>query len=95
MNSYTAPIPAVIMANRHVKLLSLIVKTLEENGPMSTPSILEVVNTTTRHGTTMFELGNVLAKNPEIEHYGKTWTQSILGDRYEVCVWTTAHDRKN
>lgn len=87
--------PALIMANRHVKLLSLILKTLKENGPMSTPSLLEVVNSTTRHGTTMNELGNVLAKNPEVEHYGMTWTRSILGDRYEVRVWTTAHDHKN
>ena len=95
MNSYTAPIPATSMANRHVKLLKLIVKTLEENGPMCTPSILELVNSTTRHGTTMNELGNVLAKNKEIQEFGTTWTRSLMGGRYEVRVWTTAHDNPN
>lgn len=95
MNSYTAPIPATSMANRHVKLLNLIVKTLEQNGPMSTPSILEFVNSTTRHGTTMNELGNVLAKNKEFQQHGMTWTRSLMGGRYEVRVWTTTHDNPN
>ena len=79
---------------RHVKLLKLIVKTLEENGPMCTPSILELVNSTTRHGTTMNELGNVLSKNKEIQEFGTTWTRSLMGSRYEVRL-DNPHDNPN
>ena len=78
------------------RLLSLVVKYLNSEGASSTTAIFEHINNTTRHGTTMQTLTNVLSKNPNhIQSVESTFTDSILGGRYQVQVWDTPHERKD
>ena len=46
------------------------IKYLKENGSAPTGAIYDHINDTTRHGTTMNVLGNILAKDPRFKDVG-------------------------
>jgi len=55
-------VPEIPKRTRHIRLIKKVANYLAEVGPKNSREILEYVNTTTRHGSSMNELGNVLAK---------------------------------
>ena len=79
--------PEVKKKIRHYKLISKVVKYLAETGPQNTTAICGHVNTTTRHGTTMNELGNVLAKCGYFRKAGVDEQLSIGSGHYKIIVW--------
>ena len=62
-------------------------KYLEKNIEASTGAIFEHINNTTRHGTTMHQLGNCLAKDPRFQKIGITRVKSLNGGGYTHMVW--------
>lgn len=74
-------------ANRTYRLRNRVEKYLEKNKEASTGAIFEHINNTTRHGTTMNVLGNILAKDPRFQKTGITRVSSLNGGRYTHMVW--------
>ena len=72
---------------RTTRLRERIKRFLAEKGEANTTEILEHVNTTTRHGTTPQQLGNVLSKDKDIEKVSTTKRGGALSGRYDICVW--------
>ena len=72
--------------------LRINVKKVLEGGPMSGAEILEHINTTTRHGTTSQQLGNVLSKDADIVKVGMTRKQGSRYGSYAICVWGLRED---
>ncbi|MDP6845457.1 MAG: DUF3860 domain-containing protein [Candidatus Nanoarchaeia archaeon] len=58
--------------------------------PRNTIEIQEHINTTTRHGTTTQQLGNVLSKDRYTFKLGKTRRSGLLSGAYEICEWGTS-----
>lgn len=79
--------PKKIRANRTTRLRNLVEKYLEKNEEASTGAIFEHINNTTRHGTTMNVLGNILAKDPRFEKTGITRVKSLNGGNYSHNLW--------
>ena len=78
----------IVKERRHQKLIQRVVNFLYAEGPKNTREILEHVNTTTRHGTVVSELGNVLAKYPKYFKKGPmTKVGSALSGAYDICTW--------
>ena len=71
---------------RTTRLRERIKRFLAEKGEANTTEILEHVNTTTRHGTTPQQLGNVLSKDKDIEKVSTTKRGGALSGRYDICV---------
>lgn len=57
------------------------------NGPKSTAEILEFVNTTSRHGTTTQQLGNILSKDKRIRKIGYVRRIGSRYGSYNICEW--------
>tara|TARA_B100001778_G_C18367788_1_gene529382 strand:+ start:68 stop:340 length:273 start_codon:yes stop_codon:yes gene_type:complete len=74
-------------ANRTYRLRNRVEKYLEKNIEASTGAIFEHINNTTRHGTTMHQLGNCLAKDPRFQKIGITRVKSLNGGNYSQMVW--------
>ena len=55
--------------------------------PRNSAEILEYINTTTRHGTTPQQLGNVLSKDRYIMEIGSVKRMGLISGGYEICVW--------
>lgn len=73
---------------RHGRMIVKISKYLYETGPRNSRQILEYLNDTTRHGSTMHEMGNVLSKN--IKWFQNVGSQSVgatLSGNYYIIVW--------
>ena len=60
---------------------------LLENGQANSTEISEHINSTMRHGCTMQQLGNVLAKDKDIVKVGITRKTGALTGRYDLCIW--------
>lgn len=75
------------MKFKQVKIRQFIVKTLNNDGPKSTPELYEAINEHFKHGCTVNCLSNLLAKDPQFEKKGMTEQASILSGSYKVCVW--------
>jgi len=63
------------------------VKEYLKNGPKSTAEILEHINTTSRHGTTTQQLGNILAKDRDIVKVGYVRRVGSRYGSYHICEW--------
>jgi len=74
---------------KHVKTqrLRARVKDYLRKGPKSTAEILEYINTTSRHGTTTQQLGNVLAKDKDIVKLGFVRRIGSRYGSYNICNW--------
>ncbi len=72
------------MANMRTK--ELIVEFLESRKTATTDEIKTFLNKRTRHGVTMQQLGNLVAKHPLIEKIDYVDISSHTG-RYKQCVW--------
>jgi hypothetical protein len=55
--------------------------------PRTTTEILEHINTTSRHGTTSQQLGNVLSKDKDIMKVGYVQRAGIRYGCYKICQW--------
>lgn len=78
----------IVKERRHQKLIQRVVNYLYAEGPKNTREILEHVNTTTRHGTVVSELTNVLSKYPKYFKRGPmTRVGSALSGSYEILTW--------
>lgn len=64
----------------------LIVEFLESRKTATTDEIKRFLNKRTRHGVTMQQLGNLVAKHPLIEKIDYVDISSPTG-RYKQCVW--------
>jgi len=80
-------VPIIKKKIRHYKLISKVARYLAETGPQNTTAICEHVNVTSRHGTTMNELGNVLAKCGYFDKVGFEEQRSIGSGHYKILVW--------
>jgi len=67
--------------------IRLKIKKFLANGPKSTTEILEYINTTSRHGTTSQQLGNVLSKDKDIVKVGYVMRSGVRYGCYKVCQW--------
>ena len=63
------------------------VKGFLKAGPKSTAEILEFVNTTSRHGTTTQQLGNILSKDKDIRKIGYVRRIGSRYGSYNICEW--------
>ena len=85
----------IVKEKRHSKLIQKIVNYLHEVGPSNTRQIIEHVNTTTRHGTHMSELTNVLSKYPKYFKKGPmTRVDGVLSGGYEICTWILKYEEE-
>jgi len=75
------------MKLKQVKIRQFIAKTINTNGPKSTPELYEAINEHFTHGCTVNCLSNILAKDPQFEKSGITDVTSVLSGSYKVCVW--------
>ena len=81
-------VPIIPNGIRHNRIMRKIVTYLAEVGPQDTSTILDFINTTTRHGTTANELSNVLAKQPYFTKVGMGRTSNGCGgSQYDVIIW--------
>lgn len=60
---------------------------LVDEGPLSSPELLERLNNRIRSGTTMHSLGNVLSKCPAFVRVGTALQPSLLSGAYKVAKW--------
>ena len=63
-----------------------IVSYMREKGEVTTTDILEHVNNTLRHGTTMNQLGNILGKSSLFVKTGYI-DESLSNNRNRICSW--------
>jgi hypothetical protein len=63
------------------------VKKYLEEGPKSTIEILDMINNSSRHGTTCQQLGNVLSKDRDIVKIGHVKRGGIVSGTYNICEW--------
>lgn len=75
------------IGRRTTRLRNRVEKFLKENGKAPTGVIYEHINNTTRHGTTMNMLGNILAKDPRFKDVGVTPMRGTMGGSYTHKLW--------
>ncbi len=63
------------------------VKRYLEKGPKSTIEILDMINNSSRHGTTCQQLGNVLSKDRDIVKIGHVKRDGTVSGTYNICEW--------
>lgn len=75
--------------SRTGKMRERITEYIEENGPASTRAIFDHLSNTTKYGTTMNQLGNVLAM-----YFDKVGADRYPGmySSYEIKIWTIRGD---
>ena len=85
----------IVKERRHSRLIQKVVNFLHAEGPKNTREILQYVNTTTRHGTMVTELTNVLAKYPKYFKRGPmVRVGSELSGSYEICTWILKYEEE-
>lgn len=70
----------------NMRTKELIVEFLDSRKTATTDEIKTFLNEKTRHGVTMSQVGNLVAKHPLIEKIDYVDISSPLG-RYKQCVW--------
>jgi len=63
------------------------IKRYLEGGAKSTIEILDMINNSSRHGTTCQQLGNVLSKDRDIVKIGHVKRGGIVSGTYNICEW--------
>ncbi len=63
------------------------VKRYLEKGPKSSIEILDMINNSCRHGSTMQQLGNVLAKDIDIIKIGYVKRGGLVSGTYNIAEW--------
>lgn len=63
------------------------VKKYLEQGTKNTIEILDMINNSSRHGTTCQQLGNVLSKDRDIIKIGHVKRGAIVSGTYNICEW--------
>ena len=76
---------------RTIRLRNEIVKYLSDK-EANTTTIYEHLCKKYRHGTTMCQLGNILAKDPRFIKVGSERKTGALSGRYSICIWTLIND---
>lgn len=71
------------------------IKNYLASGPKSTTEILDHINTTSRHGTTSQQLGNVLSKDRDIVKVGYVIRSGVRYGCYKICQWDLADIPEN
>jgi len=66
---------------------------LKDRKPRSITEIIDFINTTTRHGTTTQQMGNVLSKDRHILKTGKISKSGIACSTYSVSQWTLSEEK--
>jgi|TARA_B100001094_G_scaffold21762_1_gene18368 hypothetical protein len=74
------------IGRRTARLRNKVEKYLKENGSAPTGAIYDHINNTTRHGTTMNVLGNILAKDPRFKDVGTARIRASSSS-YTHKVW--------
>ena len=72
---------------KYMRIKRMIIKFLEDNGPMNTRRIYEYINDNDKHGIQITALSNVLARNPEIIECHTERVQSLTHSSYTLIVW--------
>ena len=73
--------------SRTKRLRKAILLFLEENGDSNTNQIMDYINKKYRWGTSINQLGNVLAKDKRFEKVGFYNNSTGGGTRCRVCIW--------
>jgi len=76
--------------SRTKRLRGALVEYLAEAGPANTSQIFEHINSRYRWGSTMNQLGNVLARDARFIKSGFDENQLLGGYRLRVCIWKLA-----
>ena len=76
--------------SRTKRLRGALVEYLSEAGPANTSEIYEHINSRFRWGSTMNQLGNVLARDARFIKSGFDENQLLGGYRLRVCIWKLA-----
>ena len=77
-----------IRANRTKRLREKLLEHIKRNGPKSSRELLDYYNSTSRQGSTMNSMANVLAKDPRFRVVRKIMVGGgHIGSRYEMLVW--------
>ncbi len=69
------------------RLRKAVVEFLEKNENANTTQIFDHINSKFRWGTSMNQLGNVLAKDSRFEKVGFLSSSSGNGYRCRICIW--------
>ena len=72
---------------KYKRVQKMIIKFLEDNGPMNTRRIYEYVNENCKHGIQITALSNVLAKNPQFVESHTERVQGLTLSSYTLIVW--------
>ena len=76
--------------SRTKRLRGALVEYLAEVGPANTSEIFDHINSRFRWGSTMNQLGNVLARDARFIKSGFDENQLAGGYRLRVCIWELA-----
>ena len=76
--------------SRTKRLRGALVEYLAEAGPANTSQIYDHINSRFRWGSTMNQLGNVLARDARFIKSGFDENQLLGGYRLRVCIWKLA-----
>jgi hypothetical protein len=72
---------------RTTRIRQKLKKYLLDNGEKSTTHIFDYINSATKWGVTMQQLGNVLSKDKDIEQVGMVRKKGSLSGSYVLCTW--------
>jgi len=75
-----------IRANKTLRLRNKLIAFLKVRGTASSRQLLDHFNSTTRQGSTMNSMTNVLAKDPRFKVVGQTKVSKFSG-KYSMLVW--------
>jgi hypothetical protein len=76
-----------------IRLRNAIVNYLSDK-EANTTSIYEHLCEKSRHGTTMCQLVNILAKDPRFIKVGSTKKAGAFSGAYQICVWTLINENE-
>jgi len=80
---------------RHKRMIVKMAQHLNDIGPRNSRQILEHLNNTTRHGSSMNEMGNVLSKNPKwFQKVGTDEVDAEISGHYYIIVWDLSAQQK-
>ena len=75
------------MVMRTKRVAEHLVNILVDEGPLSSPELLDRLNKRIRGGTTMHSLGNVLSKCPAFVRVGTVLQEGMISGSYKVAEW--------
>ena len=86
----------LITAGRTKRMRNNVVRFLESEGEATSKDICDYINNVMHSGTTMNQLGNILAKDPRFALVSlKTITGSTMGSRYKIQNYKLSLDYKD